>query len=100
MWLTAGISRPRAATSEATSSVTSPLRNDFERGGARRLIEVAVQRGGVELVLQQRAVQLRDFALAVAEHDGVLEAVGGADQPAQRLALVGRIAAGRDLAAG
>ena len=68
----------------------------FQRGGARRLVQVAVQRGGVELVLQQRAVQLRDLALAVAEHDGVLEAVGGADQPAQRLALVGRIAAGGD----
>src|SRR6185369_4599288 len=27
MWLTSGMSRPRAATSEATSKVTSPLRN-------------------------------------------------------------------------
>ena len=52
----------------------------IERGGARRLIQVAVQRRGVEAVADQRAVQLRDLALAVAEDDGVLEVVGGADQ--------------------
>ena len=72
----------------------------IERRRARRLIEIAVQRDGVELVLQQRAVQLRDLALAIAEHDGVLEAVGRADQSAQGLALVGRIAPGGDLQLG
>ncbi len=39
-------------------------------------------------------MQQRDVALAVAEDDGVLEIVGGADQVAQRLALFGRVAAG------
>src|SRR5450756_417268 len=72
----------------------------IERRRTRRLIEIAVQRDGVELVLQQRAVQLRDLALAIAEHDGVLEAVGRADQSAQGLALVGRIAPGGDLQLG
>ena len=67
-----------------------------ERGGARRLIQVAVQRDGVEAVTDQRAVKLRDLALAVAEDDGVLEVVGGADQAAQRVALVVRLAAGLD----
>ena len=59
------------------------LAEGLERGGARRLVHVAMQRHRVELVAHQRAVQLRDFALAVAEDDGVLEAVGRADQPAQ-----------------
>ena len=44
-----------------------------ERRRARRLVEVAMQRDGVEAVADQRAVQLRDLALAVAEDDGVLE---------------------------
>ena len=35
-----------------------------------------------------------DLALAVAEHDGVLEPVDGADQAAQGVALVVRLAAG------
>ena len=69
----------------------------LECGGARRLIEIAVQRHGVELVPLQRFMQQGDFALAVAEDDGVLEVVGGAQQPAQGFALVGRIAAGRNL---
>ena len=49
------------------------LAERFQRGGARGLVHVAMQRGGVELVAQQRAVQLGDLALAVAEDDGVLE---------------------------
>ena len=61
-----------------------------ERGRARGLIEVAVQRRGVEAVPDQRAVQLRDLALAVAEDDGVLEVLGRADQAAQRVALLVR----------
>ena len=43
---------------------------------------------------QQRAIQRRDVALAVAEDDGVLHAFGRADQAAQRVALVVRLAAG------
>ena len=39
-------------------------------------------------------MELRHLALAVAEHDGVLEALAGADQAAQRIALVVRLAAG------
>src|SRR6478672_7676374 len=51
----------------------------IERCGARRLIQVAVQRHGVETVTNERAVQLRDLALAIAKDDGVLEAVRRAD---------------------
>ena len=43
---------------------------------------------------------MRDLALAVAEHDGVLEAFRRADQPAQRFALFVRIAAGGDFQLG
>src|SRR5665213_3105187 len=67
-----------------------------ERGGARRLIKIAVQRNRVKLVLDQRAVQLRDLALAVAEYDGVLEASRRADQAAQRVAFVVPLASGGD----
>src|SRR5665647_521953 len=46
--------------------------------GASRLIEIAMQRDGVEAVADQRFVQQRHFALAVAEDDGVLEILGAA----------------------
>ena len=67
-----------------------------ERRRARRLVKVAVQRRRVEAVAQQRLVQLRDLALAIAEHDGVLEVFARPDQVAQRIALVMRFAAGLD----
>ena len=67
----------------------------LERGRARRLVHVAVQRDGAEAVTHQRFVQQRDFALAVAEDDRVLEVFGRADQPAQDVALLVRLAAGR-----
>ena len=88
------MSSPRAATSEAISSFDLAAAERIQRCGARRLIQVAVQRRGVEAVTNQRAVQLRDLALAIAEDDGVLEVVGGADGAAQRVALVMRLAAG------
>ena len=68
----------------------------LERGGARRLVHVAVQRDRRKSVADQRAVQRRDLALAVAEDDRVGESLGRADQAAQRVALVVRLAAGLD----
>src|SRR5215813_5781582 len=68
----------------------------IERGHARRLVHVAMQRHSRETVADQRAVQLRNLALAVAEHDGVLQTFGGTDQAAQRVALVVRLATGLD----
>ena len=46
-----------------------------------------MQRRGIEAVLGQRLGDDIDVALAVAEHDGVLDVLGFADQAAQRLAL-------------
>ena len=51
----------------------------FERGHARRLVHVAVQRLHRKAVAVERAMQRRDVALAVAENDGVLQTVGGAE---------------------
>src|SRR5262245_52498559 len=68
----------------------------IERSHARGLIHIAMQRHRVELMTQQRTMQIGDLALAIAENDGVLEAVDRADQAAQSLSLVMRLAAGRD----
>ena len=59
----------------------------LQRLGALGLRHVAVQRADAEAVLLQRLVQDVHVALAVAEDEGVLHVLG-ADQPAQRLALV------------
>ena len=62
-WLTSGISRPRAATSEATSTGSSPSR----KLAARRtgtLVHVAMQGADAEAVFLQRLVDDGDFALA------------------------------------
>ena len=64
-----------------------------ERRHARALVEIAVQRADGEAVLLQRAVDDLHVALAVAEDDRVLEIVGAADEPSQRLALLFRRAA-------
>ena len=66
----------------------------IERRGARRLIHVAVQGADAEAVLLQRLVQQRDFALAVAEDDRVLEILGVAQQAAQQ-SRASRAARGR-----
>ena len=68
-----------------------------EHRHACALVHVAMQRAGVELVLDQRLVELRHLDLAVAEDDRVLQAVGlGVHQVAQHLALVPRLGAGLD----
>ena len=72
------------------------LAERFKRSSARRLVHVAMQRRSVELVAQQRAVQLRDLAFAIAEHDGIFESVGRANQSAQRLTLLVLVAASRN----
>ena len=59
----------------------------LERLHARRLAHVAVQRAGVEALLLERGMQGGDVALAVAEHEGVLDVLLP-DQPDQRLALL------------
>ena len=51
-----------------------------------------MQCDGSEAVSQQRFVQQRDFALAVAEDDRVLQVCHGADQLAQDVALFVRLA--------
>ena len=72
----------------------------IERRGARRLVHIAMQGADSEAVLLQRFVQQRDFALAVAEDDGVVEVLGIAQQAAQRFAFLVRFAADRDLELG
>src|SRR6516165_4100397 len=42
-------------------------------------------------------MEVSDLALAVAEHDGILEALSRADQAAQSLAFLSWVAAGGDL---
>ncbi len=69
----------------------------IERGGARRLVHVAMQGADAEAVLLQRLVDDGDFALAVAEDDRVLEILGVAQQAAQDLALLVRLAAAGNL---
>ena len=69
----------------------------LQRRGARRLIHVAVQGADAEAVLLQRFVDDGDFALAVAEDDGVLEVLGIAQQAAQDIALLVGLAPGRHL---
>ena len=69
----------------------------IQRSRARRLIHVAMQGADAEAVLLQRFVQHRHFALAVAEDDRVLQILGVAQQPAQHLALLMRLAADADL---
>src|SRR5215472_688331 len=68
----------------------------IERGHARRLVHVAVQRDRGKAVAHERTMQRRDLALAVAEDDRVGQALGRADDAAQRVALVVRLAAGPD----
>jgi hypothetical protein len=59
-----------------------------------------MQGADAEAVLLQRFVDNGDFALAVAEDDRVLEILGVAQQAAQDLALLVRLAAGGDLELG
>ncbi len=54
----------------------------IERGRARRLVHVAVQRDRRKTVADERTMQRRDLALAVAEDDGVGQALGRADDAA------------------
>ena len=54
----------------------------FECGRARRLIHVTMERDGIEFVTKKRAMQLRDFPLAITEYDRVLVAGGGTDEAA------------------
>src|SRR5262245_24811913 len=68
----------------------------IERGHARGLIHVAVQRDRGKAVTDERTMQRRDLALAVAEDDRVGQALGRGDDAAQRVALVVRLAAGLD----
>src|SRR5690606_15691507 len=60
-----------------------------EHGHARALVHVAMQRSGLELMLEQRLEEVGNLDLAVAEDDRVLETVAFlANKPAKRLALV------------
>src|SRR5262249_61955134 len=59
----------------------------LQRFGALRLRHVAVQRGCIETVPPQRALQNVDVAFAVAENERVLDILAR-DQPAQRFALL------------
>src|SRR5262245_52991117 len=68
----------------------------LERSCARRLVHITVQRDGGEAVADQRAMQRRHLAFAIAEDDRVGQAFRRADEAAQRIALVVRLAAGLD----
>ena len=59
-----------------------------ERSHAGRLVHVAMQGANRKAMLVQALVNNGDVALAVAEHNGVLQAFDFAQQPAQGLALV------------
>ncbi len=63
------MSRPRAATSVATSRSTSPRLERVQRLQALVLALVAVQRGGLQAVALERARQPRAAELAVDEHE-------------------------------
>ena len=65
--------------------------------GACRLVHVAMQGADAEAVLLQRFVDDGDFALAVAEDDRVLEILGVAQQAAQDIALLVRLASAANL---
>src|SRR6185436_2174900 len=58
------------------------------------LAHVTVQRRGIEAMTDQRAVELGDLALAIAENDGVLEVLVSTDQAAQDVALLVALAPG------
>ncbi len=58
----------------------------LQRGGARRLVHVAMQGGGIEAMADQRFRQDIHVAFAITEDDGVLHILV-ADQRAQGLAL-------------
>src|SRR5262245_60824130 len=67
-----------------------------ERRHALGLAHVAMQRRRLEAMANERAMQLRHLALAIAEYDGVLEILSGADQTAQGVAFFVRLAPGFD----
>ena len=96
MWLTAGISSPRAATSLATSSFSCPSRKLSSVLSRAVLVHVAVQRADRIAVPLERAVERRDVALAVAEDDGVGEVRRRVDELSERRPLLVRLAAGGD----
>ncbi len=62
---------------------------EFVQGsGAQRLVEIAMDRGGVEAMFDQALGHHVHVALAVAEHNGVVQRrLRLADQPAQRFAF-------------
>ena len=65
-----------------------PGAETVQRFGAQRLVKIAMDRRGVETVFDQALGHHIDIALAVAEHDGVIQRrLGFADQAAQRFAL-------------
>ena len=76
----------------ARSHIGGRQQHDFavaelvQRRHPRTLIHIAVQSAGIEAVLDQRLVQDRDIALAIAEYDRVANLLG-ADQFTQQLAL-------------
>jgi hypothetical protein len=76
------------------------LAEAVQRRHAGVLVHVAVQSRRIEAVLLQGAVQDSDVALAVTEHDRVVEVFRSADEGSQGFPLLVRLAAGRDEALG
>src|SRR5262245_22096360 len=72
------------------------LAEGVERRHALGLAHVAMQRRRLEAMANERAMQLRDLALAIAEYDGVLEVLARTDETARVVALFVRLASGRD----
>src|SRR6266446_1289251 len=63
-------------------------------GRAGLLVHIPMECDRGKSMANERAMQGRDFALAVAENNCVLETLGGANEPPQRLAFFVRVAAG------
>ncbi len=94
MWLTSGNIEAARRHVGGDQQRYLALAELLKRGRARWLVHVAVQCLHREAVAEERTMKRRDVALAIAEDDGVLQAFRRADQAAQRLALIERIAAG------
>src|SRR5450631_4271793 len=90
MWLTAGISRPRAATSEATSSVTSPLRKDSSAAVRADWSRSPCSAAALNLCCSSERCSCATSRLRLQNTMAFLK------PSAERLALVGRIAPGGD----
>ena len=98
-WVMSSMSMPRAATSVATSTSTSPVRNAFSAFSRARLAEVAVHGADLEAALGELVGDLLRGALGAGEDHRRAAAVG-LQHPADQLDLVQRVRAVGELLGG